>query len=95
MGFGPEVTKSFGDIFDLGQPQQTDGKVAQASHHLRTSAFSNLSTVLVKGHVPYIVGTVFNGPLTSNVRKDLFRGSLLNRKAGQTNYRLRMDFSRL
>jgi hypothetical protein len=38
-----------------------------------------LPTVLVKGHVPYIVGTVLNGPLTSYVRKDLFRSSLLDR----------------
>ena len=95
MGFGPEVTEGFGDIFDLGQPQQADGKVAQASHHLRSFPFSDWPTVLVKGHVPDVVGTVFNGPLTSNVRKHLFRGSLLDRKACQTQDRLRMNFSRL
>ena len=95
MRFGPEVTEGFGDIFDLGQPQQADGKVAQASHHLRTFAFSNLPTVLVEGHVPYVVGTVFNGPLTPNVRKQLLRGSLLDRKARQPQDRLRMNLSRL
>jgi len=93
MGSGPEVTEGFGDIFDLGQPQQANGKVAQASHHLRTFAFSNLPTVLVKGHVPYVVRAVLDGPLTSDVRKNLFRGSLLDREAGQTKYRLRMNFS--
>ena len=95
MRFGPEVTEGFGDIFDLGQPQQADGKVAQASHHLRTSASSNLPTVLVKGHVPYVVGTVFNGPLSSNVRKYLLRSSLFYRKARQTQGRLRVNLSRL
>ncbi len=84
MGFGPEVPEGLGDIFDLGQPQQADGKVAQASHHLGTLPFSNLPTVLVKSHVPYVVGTVFNGPLTSNVTEHLLRGRLLDRKARQT-----------
>jgi len=95
MGFGPEVTKGFGDIFDLRQPQQADSKVAQTSHHLGTLPFSNLPTVLVIGHVSDVVGTVFNGPLTSNVREHLFRGSLLDRKARQTEDRLRVNFSRL
>lgn len=76
MGFSPEVTEGFGDIFYLGQPQQADGKIAQASHHLGTLPFSNLPTVLIICHVPYVVGTVFNGPLPSNVREHLLRGSL-------------------
>ena len=95
MGFGPEVTEGFGDILDLGQPQHADGKVAQASHHLGTLPFSNLPTVLVKSRVPYVVGTVFDGPLSSNVGKHSLRGSLLDRKARQTEHRLRMHFSRL
>ena len=95
MGFGPEVTEGFGDIFDLGQPQQADGKVAQTSHHLRTFPSSNLPTVLIKSHIPYVVGTVLNGPLSSNVSKHLFRSSLFDRKARQTQDRLRVNFSRL
>ena len=78
MGLSPEVTEGSGDIFGLGQPQQANGKVAQASHHLGTLPFSNLPTVLVKSHVPYVVGSVLNGPLTSNVREHLLRGSLLD-----------------
>jgi hypothetical protein len=54
-----------------------------------------LSAVLVIGHVSDVVGTVFNGPLTSNVREHLLRGSLFDRKARQTQDRLRMHLSRL
>ena len=84
MGFSPQVTQGFGDIFDLGQSQQTDGEVAQAGHHLGAFPFSDLCTVLVESHISYIVRTIFNRPLPSNVRKHLFRISLLDGEAGQT-----------
>lgn len=95
MGLGPEVTEGFGDIFDLGQPQQADGKVAQTSHHLWPFAFSDLPSVLIKRHVPHIMRTVFDGPLSSNVGKHSLRGSLLDRKTRQTEDCFRMNLSRL
>jgi len=86
-------SQGFGDIFDLGQSQQTDGEVAQAGHHLGAFPFSDLCTVLVESHISYIVRTIFNRPLPSNVRKHLFRISLLDGEAGQTERGFGLDLS--
>ena len=49
-----------------GQPQQADGQVAQAGHHLRAVAGADLTAILVEDDVADPVQAVLDLPLAAD-----------------------------
>lgn len=60
---------------------------------MRSLAGSGLVPILVVVHIPYVVRTVFNGPMSSVESKKPFRPGLLWRKRGDTIHGFGLGFA--
>lgn len=70
------------DVAGTRHTQQRDGYIAQTGHDLGSVAFSDLTTVLVKGDVPDPMQAVFDCPMTPGQIQYALRIGLIMGKAG-------------
>jgi hypothetical protein len=70
------------DVRGAGTSQEGDGGVAQGRHDLRRSAGAHLATVLIEGHIPHPMQSVFDGPMSSDQLQQALRIRFVRRKTG-------------
>jgi hypothetical protein len=77
VGAVVEVAAGVGDVRASDEAQRVEGQVATARHGAGRGTGAQPAVVLVEGHVPAPMQTVFHGPVPSGVVVEVLRAGLV------------------